>query len=50
MVFGGYFLLRTEFHINLSKRVQLEMYLRPLIKYDSHGVDFHETNFARQSP
>jgi hypothetical protein len=49
MVFGGDFVLRTEFHLNLSKRVELEMYLRPVIKYDSHGVDFHETLVARQN-
>jgi hypothetical protein len=49
VLFGGDFLLRTKFHFSLSKRVQLEIYLRPLINYDSHGVDFHETNIARQS-
>jgi len=32
MVFGGDFVLRTEFHLNLSKRVELETYLRPLMK------------------
>jgi hypothetical protein len=48
MVFSEDFLLRTEFHLNLSKRVQLEIYLRPVTKHDSHGVDFHETHVPRQ--
>jgi hypothetical protein len=48
MVFGGGFVLRTEFHLNLSKRVQLEIYLRPLIKCDSYGVDFRETHVFLQ--
>jgi len=49
MLFGGDFLLCTKFHLYLSKRVQLEIYFRHLIKYDSHGVDFHEINVARKS-
>lgn len=48
-MFGGDVLLRTEFHLNLSKRIQLEIYLRLLMKYDSQGFDFHETHVARQS-